>query len=44
MSAGFQAETMWRRESGFFLMPSMSCVIWSISPPLPSGQCRHWWP
>jgi hypothetical protein len=41
MSAGFQAETMWRRESGFFLMPSMSCVTWSISPPLPSGQCRH---
>jgi hypothetical protein len=29
MSATFQALTMMRRESGFFLIVSTACAIWS---------------
>ena len=41
-SAGFQAETIRRRESGFFLIISISLLIWSIDSPFGAGQLRHW--
>ena len=44
MSAGFQALTMSRRESGFFRMPATTAATWSIVWPSRPGQERHWWP
>ena len=40
-SAGFQAVTMWRRESGLVRICSTTWVIWSITPPSRVGQLRH---
>ena len=41
ISPGFQADTMWRRESGFFLSASMSWAIWSMLRPSAVSQRRH---
>ncbi len=41
---GFQAETMCRRESGFWRSCSMTWLIWSMWPPSGVGQERHWTP
>ncbi len=41
-SATFQALTMWRRESGLFLIDSMTLAIWSTCPPSGVGHERHW--
>ncbi len=41
-SAGFHAVTIILLEFGLFLMVSMTFLIWSMAPPFPSGQARHW--
>ena len=41
-SATFQAFTMCRRESGFFLIDSITPAIWSTCRPSGVGQDRHW--
>ena len=41
ISAGFHAVTIWRRESGFVRIDSITLAIWSMPPPWPSGQLRH---
>ncbi len=41
-SATFQALTMWRRESGFALIASITPAIWSMCSPVGVGQERHW--
>ena len=43
-SATFQADTMWRRESGEVRIDSMTVAIWSTDRPSGVGQDRHWWP
>jgi hypothetical protein len=40
-SAGFQAVTMWRRESGSLRILDTPSVIWSITSPAGVGQARH---
>ncbi len=40
-SAGFQAETMWRRLVGLVFRPSTTAVIWSITRPSGAVQERH---
>jgi hypothetical protein len=40
-SAGFHAETMWRRDDGFVLRDSITFAIWSMVPPSGVGQERH---
>jgi hypothetical protein len=42
MSATFQAETMWRRESGSRRICSTIWAIWSTCAPSGVGQERHW--
>jgi hypothetical protein len=42
MSAGFQAETTIRLESGSSRSWRSTAAIWSMWPPSGLGQLRHW--
>jgi hypothetical protein len=43
-SAGFQAMTMMRRESGRVRIVSTASATWSMVSPSAAGQARHWRP